>query len=151
MIYNLIPDRISLSVRRAIAKISSFFQSVRVQSLATIFFASWLLIGTNVSSVQSTSTQQPSGQELLERIRQHDQDSERPKTTGEFLDEARGDVPLNERISNITRDSKEAFQDLGENVSQGTKENVRDLKNSTAQTREDLSQKIERKVKDTFN
>jgi hypothetical protein len=40
---------------------------------------------------------------------------------------------------------------LGENVSQGTKENIRDLKNSAAQAREDLSQGIERKVKDTFD
>jgi hypothetical protein len=101
--------------------------------------------------VQSTPTQQPSGKELLERIRQHDQDSQRPKTNGEFLEEARGDIPLNERFSNITRDSKEAFKDLGENVSQGTKENVRDLKNSAAQAGEDLSQGIERKVKDTFD
>lgn len=138
-------------MRKAIAKISSFFSGVRVRSLTTIFLASWLLIGTNVSSMQNTPTQQPSGKELLERIRQHDQDSARPKTTGEFLDEARGDVPLNERFSNITRDSKEAFKDLGENVSQGTKENVRELKNSAAQTREDLSQGIERKVKDTFD
>lgn len=151
MIYNLIPDRISLRVRRAIAKISSFFQGVRVQSLATIFLASWLLIATNVYSVQSATTQQPSGEELLERIRQHDQDSERPKTTGEFLEEARGDIPLNERFSNITRDSKEAFKDLGENVSQSTKENVRDLKNSAVQAREDLSQGIESKAKDTFD
>jgi hypothetical protein len=151
MIYNLIPDGIGLPVRKAIAKISSFFPGVRVQSLATIFLAGWLLIATDVSSMQSTQTQQPSGKELLERIRQHDQDSERPKTTGEFLDEARGDVPLNERFSNITRDSKEAFKDLGENVSQSTKENVSDLKNSAAQAREDLSQGIERKVKDTFD
>lgn len=151
MIYNLIPDGISLRVRKAIAKISSFFQGVRVQSLATIFLASWLLITTDVNSMQSTSTEQPSGKELLERIRQHDQDSDRPKTTGEFLDEARGDIPLNERISNITRDSKEAFKDLGENVSQSTKENVSDLKNSAAQAREDLSQGIEGKVKDTFD
>ncbi|MEY2858087.1 MAG: hypothetical protein RLZZ74_2399 [Cyanobacteriota bacterium] len=151
MIYNLIPDGIALHVRKAIAKISYFFQGVRVQSLATIFLASWLLIATDVNSVQSTPTQQPSGKELLERIRQHDQDSQRPKTNGEFLEEARGDIPLNERFSNITRDSKEAFKDLGENVSQGTKENVRDLKNSAAQAGEDLSQGIERKVKDTFD
>ncbi|MGL5832935.1 MAG: hypothetical protein ACRC1Z_06840 [Waterburya sp.] len=151
MIYNLIPDGISLCVRKAIAKISFFFQGVRVRSLSTIFLASWLLIGTNISSVPNTSTQQPSGKELLERIRQHDQDSDRPKTTGEFLDEARVDIPLNERMSNITRDSKEAFKDLGENVSQSTKENVSDLKNSAAQTGEDLSQGIERKVKNTFD
>jgi hypothetical protein len=151
MIYNLISDGIALHVRKAIAKITFFFQGVRVQSLATIFLASWLLIATDVNSVQSTPTQQPSGKELLERIRQHDQDSQRPKTNGEFLEEARGDIPLNERFSNITRDSKEAFKDLGENVSQGTKENVRDLKNSAAQAGEDLSQGIERKVKDTFD
>jgi len=139
MIYNLIPNGIALPVRKVISKISSFFQGIRVQPLATVFLASWLLIATDVNSVQSTPTQQPSGKELIERIRQHDQDSQRPKTNGEFLEEARGDVPLNERISNITRDSKEAFKDLGENVSQSTKENVRDLKNSAAQARDDLS------------
>jgi hypothetical protein len=148
--YNLIFDEIALRVRKAIAKISSFFQGVRVQSVATIFLASWLLIATDVNSLQNTPTQEPSGKELLERIRQHDQDSQRPKTTGEFLDEARGDVPINERISNITRDSKEAFKDLGKTTSQGTKENVRELKKSAAQAREDLSQGIERQVKDTF-
>jgi hypothetical protein len=144
MIYNLIPNGIILSMSKVLAKISSFFPNFRVQSLATIFLAGWLLIANNVNSVQNTPTQEPSGKELIERIRQHDQDSERPKTNGEFLEEARGDVPLKQRISNITRDSKEAFQDLGENVSQSTKENVRDLKNSASQAREDLSRGIGR-------
>jgi hypothetical protein len=144
MIYNLIPNMIVLFTRKMLAKISSFFQGVRVQSLATIFLASWLLITTNVNSIQNTPTQEPSGKELLQRIRQHDQDSERPKTTGEFLDEARGDVPLDERFSNITRDSKEAFKDLGKTASQNTKENVRDLKNSASQAKEDLSRGIGR-------
>jgi hypothetical protein len=142
MNYNLISEGIVFRMRQVLAKISSFFPSVRVQSLATICLASLLLITTNVNSVQNKPTQEPSGKELLQRIRQHDQDSERPKTTGEFLDEARGDVPLKERVSNITRDSKEAFKDLGENVSQGTKENVRELKNNAAQTKDDLSHRI---------
>ena len=87
---------------------------------------------------------------MLQRIRQHDQDSERPKTTGEFLEEARGDVPLNKRIYNITRDSKEAFEDLGENISKGAKENVRGIKDSATQAGENLSRGADRQVKGIF-
>jgi hypothetical protein len=115
----------------AIALIGSFFQSFRSSSIAAILLAGWMLFATDVNSAQNM---QPSGQEMLQRIRQHEQDSARPKTTGEFLEEARGDVPLDERIYNITRDSKEAFENLGENVSQGAKENLGDIRDRAAQT-----------------
>jgi len=56
----------------------------------------------------------------------HQKNSQRPKTTGEFLEEARGDVPLNERLGNITRDSGEAFKDLGSEYSKAAREATRD-------------------------
>jgi hypothetical protein len=135
-------------ISSATTKIISFFKNLRAEPLAAIILASWLLIATDVNAAQNM---QPSGQEMLQRIRQHDQDSARPKTTGEFLEEARGDVPLNKRISNITKDSKEAFEDLGENISQGAKENLRGIKHSAAQTGDNLSKGIDRQVKGTLN
>jgi hypothetical protein len=96
-------SRAIINIVNIVAKISSFFQDFRAVPLAAIILASLLLIASDVNAAPKNT--QPSGEELLQRIRQHDQDSARPKTSGEFLEEARGDVPLNKRIYNITRDS----------------------------------------------
>jgi hypothetical protein len=102
------------------------------------FFAALLLFSvfltTNLDSPRyaaSTSQQydQPLGERILERIEQADRESDRPKTTGEFLEEARGDVPLDERLENIKRDSVEAFKQAGQDYSIAAEEITQELKN----------------------
>lgn len=127
---------ISRAIFNLFSKITSFLQDFRAVPLTIFVLASLLLIPSNAGAATNT---QPSGEELLQRVRQHDQDSARPKTNGEFLEEARGDVPLNKRVYNITRDSKEAFKDVGENISQSAKENIRRIKDNAAQTTENPS------------
>ncbi len=79
---------------------------------------------------------------MRERIQQTDRNSERPKTTGEFLDEARGDIPLDERVRNITRDSAEAFKQFGQEYSVGAQESARNLRDNAAQAGEKVQDSI---------
>jgi hypothetical protein len=126
---------------RAIANTISSLKKLRIDILFTAILVSFVLLVTNVDSRQSDRT---SHESVLEEIHEANQSSARPKTTGEFLDEARGDVPLNKRIKNITRDSAEAFKQLGRETSIGARENVRDLKESATQAGKDLSNRDRR-------
>ncbi|WP_013324563.1 hypothetical protein [Gloeothece verrucosa] len=98
------------------AKIERLFAGV----LAAILF---LVTNPNVGA-----NSQPIGERIGQQQHQTSKNTERPKTTGEFLDEARGDVPLDERLYNITRDSAEAFQQFGEGIGNSAKETVKELK-----------------------
>jgi hypothetical protein len=70
---------------------------------------------------------QPIGERIGQQQHETSVKSERPKTTGEFIDEARQDIPLNERMSNITRDSAEAFGQFGEGIGNSVKETAREI------------------------
>jgi hypothetical protein len=89
-----------------------------------------LLLTTSIAPNQQST---PLGERIHQRLQETDQYSERPKTTGEFLEEARGDVPLDERLHNIARDSAEAMEQLGQEYTSGVKENLQSFKKSAEQ------------------
>ncbi len=93
------------------------------QVMATVL-AGCLLLTTGVNAAPSS---QELGRAVRQRVEQTDK-TERPKTTGDFLNEARGDVPLDVRVENITRDSIEAFKKLGEEYTPDLGQAARDLK-----------------------
>jgi hypothetical protein len=109
-------------------KVVSIWKKLELHRLLSFCLMVFILL----TSSSYNSYQQPSERPLGERIgeQQHETSvkSERPKTTGEFLEEVEGDVPLGERMENITRDSSEAFQQFGEGITNSIKEGTRELK-----------------------
>jgi hypothetical protein len=105
--------------------IAAFVRGIRFKALLALILSSWLLITT---SPALAANREPLGERAMDRIHEADKRSERPKTTGELLDEARGDIPLGERVKNITRDSKEAFGQLGQEFKVGAQEGTREVK-----------------------
>jgi hypothetical protein len=115
----------------AIANLTSFLRGLRFKALFAFVLSSWLLV---TASPALAAKNEPLGERALDRIHQADKRSERPKTTGELLDEARGDIPLGERVKNITRDSKEAFGQLGQEFKVGAQEGTREVKKNAERT-----------------
>ncbi|ACK69395.1 conserved hypothetical protein [Gloeothece citriformis PCC 7424] len=105
----------------------SFLKEYKIDRLFAGIFAVILLFVTNADLGNNSK---PIGERIGEQQHETSVNSERPKTTGELLDEARGDVPFDERMKNITRDSKEAFQQFGEGITTSAKESLRELKDN---------------------
>jgi hypothetical protein len=116
-------------------RVFAWLKPVQIQRLFSVVLTVCLLLTTGVKGMQD---QKALGQNLRQRIEQTDQ-SDRPKTTGEFLDEARGDVPLDERVKNITRDSVEAFKELGKEYQPNVKEGISDLRDGAAEATRNLT------------
>lgn len=71
--------------------------------------------------------EKPIGERVGEKQHETSVKSERPKTLGEFKDEADGDVPLDQRAKNITRDSGEALKQFGEGFTNSITETAKEL------------------------
>lgn len=119
----------------SIANCLAWLKATQTQRLFSVVLAVGLLLTSGVKGMQD---QTALGQNLRQRIEQTDH-SDRPKTTGEFLDEARGDVPLDERVKNITRDSVEAFKELGKEYQPNVGEGIRDLRDGAAEAGRSLT------------
>jgi hypothetical protein len=115
----------------AVAALVSSHQQIRVGQVLSVVLVGILFLTTNATPGQKSEAL---GKAIRERIEATDQ-SDRPKTTGEFLDEARGDVPLDERIHNITRDSVEAFKELGKEYQPNLKAGAENLRDNLTQTK----------------
>jgi hypothetical protein len=114
-----------------VANAINSFRRAYLDSLFAAVLVGCLLLTTGVNATPSS---QELGQAVHRRVEATDQ-TDRPKTTGEFLDEARGDVPIDERLKNITRDSAEAFKKLGEEYSPNVGQAARDLRDSASNSR----------------
>ncbi len=104
--------------------IANLFEKVKLQRILPAILAFAVFFATNV---KTDARNEPIGERIGKQQHRTSVKSERPKTVGEFVDEARPDVPLNERIDNITRDSAEAFQQFGEGIGNSVKETAREL------------------------
>jgi hypothetical protein len=124
------------SIESAIANIVSFIKGLRIKPLFSVIVVGLLLVGTNLAT---TANSQSLGERMRDRIEEVDRNSERPKTTGELQEEAREGVPLGERIRNITRDSKEAFEQFGKEYSVGAQESARNIKDKTERAAKDIT------------
>jgi hypothetical protein len=122
-------------ISNAIAIISASFKQLQVQRFLSVALTGCLLFGAAMNMGRDTDTL---GERMRDRIEQTDRNSERPKTTGEFLDEARGDIPLGERMKNITRDSREALNQFGKEYSVGAQESLNNIKDSATDAARDL-------------
>ncbi|WP_181280612.1 hypothetical protein [Aphanothece hegewaldii] len=95
-----------------------------------------LLLGTTVTPAYA---KEPIGERIGNQLHETSVQSERPKTTREFKEEADGDVPLGERIKNITRDSKEAFGQFGQGITTSAKETAKEVGENAKEAGKDIS------------
>jgi hypothetical protein len=123
-------------ISKTVAVVASFFSSfkqIRVEQVFSVVLVGFLFLTSGVNADQKSGAV---GKAIRDRIDQTEADqSNRPRTTGEFLDEARGDVPLDERVKNITRDSVEAFKELGREYNPDLPGRAENLKDSVTQNR----------------
>lgn len=127
-------------VTHTIHTIAAYLRRFRLDhTMAVLLLGFWLMASpVNANPINNNADAKVLGKQIHERLEQTDRGSDRPKTTGEFLDEARGDVPLNERLHNITRDSAESLKQLGQEYSSGVQENVRAAQENVQQGSKNL-------------
>ncbi|NJK47870.1 hypothetical protein HC931_06540 [Candidatus Gracilibacteria bacterium] len=121
----------------------SFVKSIRIKPLIIAIVASWFLFANNIALA---SNSQDAKERINDRLEEMDKNTERPKTVGEFRQEAEQDIPLGERINNIVRDSGEAFKQFGAQYSIGAQENAREFGDNVKETGKDAKRTIERAV-----
>lgn len=121
----------------------NWLKALRIDRLFAIVLAGFLLLsGTLFSTAAYAQNDQSLGERMRERIQRVDQNSERPKTTGQWNDEVEGDVPFGERVHNTIRDSAEAFNQFGKEYSVGAQESARNLKGKAGDAAQDLSSRV---------
>ena len=95
-------------ISTAFTSITSALKKLQVKSILSVVLLGVLLLTTNANPGQNNQAAAKRIDELV-----HQNDSQRPKTVGDFKNEVEGDVPLNERVYNTARDSAQAFKDFG--------------------------------------
>lgn len=128
-------------MKNLIGSARAFVKNVQIKRFVAVFLVIGLVFLANVNAVSANTFSGGQGTEsskFLEKMQQADEKTERPKTTGELLDEAAGDVPLNERINNIARDSAEAFGQFGKLYTTGAEETARAIKENVEQATENV-------------
>ena len=96
-------------ISRAIAHISVLLKELQVKRFLAVVLVGFILLTTNVAPGRNS-------QAVTEKIKEavHQDDSQRPKTIGEWNKEAREteDAP-GERLQKIGKESAEALKDFG--------------------------------------
>jgi hypothetical protein len=93
----------------AVAYISSVLKSLQVKQLIAVAFVGVLLLTTNVALGNDSKSATREVDKIV-----HQNDSDRPKTTGEWNKEARETEGAGgERLKRIAKESKEAVKDFG--------------------------------------
>lgn len=98
-------------ISRAIAHINSFLNELQVKRFLAVVLVGFLLLSTNVAPESSN----PAAAKIIdELVHQEPNDSQRPKTVGDWQKEAREtkDAP-GERLQKIVGESAEAVKDFG--------------------------------------
>jgi hypothetical protein len=95
-------------ISNAIARLTSLIKGFQVKQFLAVALVGFLLLTTNA---QPGSENKALTKQVRERV--HQGDSQRPKTTGEWLKEARQDAPLDKRIEQIGGESAAAVKDFG--------------------------------------
>lgn len=113
-------------IYRVTAEIGSWLKEFQVKRFLVVVMVGLVLVTTNF-----TSDRQDRGLtgELLDRV--HQNDSDRPKTTGEWNREARQVEGMpGKRIERIAKESAEAVKEFGEVFPDTAKRSANELKNS---------------------
>ncbi len=119
---------------RAIASLNSLFKGLQVKQFFAVALVGFVLLTTNVD-IGKNDQALPAN--LRDRIDQNDTD--RPKTTGEWNREAREtrDNP-GERFKRIGKESAEAFKEFGSGYAKGAQKTADDVRRGADQAARDL-------------
>ncbi|AFY35046.1 hypothetical protein [Calothrix sp. PCC 7507] len=115
-------------ISRAVAHINAIINSFQIKRFLAIALVGFVVLTANVDYDRSNKAVTRKVDNLI-----HQDDSQRPKTTGEWNKEARetkGDP--GERLKRIGKQSAEAVKDLGSVYPDTAKRSARELKENTA-------------------
>lgn len=98
-------------IASAISAVNSLLKNIQVKQFLSVVLLGFFLLTTNVDSGRDRNAQK-----MYQKVDEtaHQIDSERPKTTGEWYDEARETkgAPV-ERLKNIAEESGQAVKEWG--------------------------------------
>ena len=108
----------------AIARVGALLKEIQVKQFLTVVLVGFLVLTTNVDAGRKNT------QTIKQKIDEtaHQVDSERPKTTREWYDEAhetKGEP--GERLKNIAEESGQAVKEFGSMYPDTAKRSTRDL------------------------
>ncbi|MGB3759033.1 MAG: hypothetical protein WBA07_22080 [Rivularia sp. (in: cyanobacteria)] len=113
-------------IKSAIANISFAFKQLQVKSFLAVVLAGFLVLNTSFALSDRSEAVTNKIDNLVNQ-----NDSDRPKTVGEWNKEARQteDAPL-QRVKRIGKESAEAVKDLGEMYGDTAERSTPDLDNN---------------------
>ncbi len=128
-------------ISRTITYINSLLNRLQVNRFLAVVLVGSLLLTTNVTL--GSQNNRDLGERVREQIQQND--SQRPKTTGQWNKEAREtEGSPGERLKRIGEQSAEAFKEFGSGYVEGTQETARGVQDSASQAGEALSNQVKR-------
>jgi hypothetical protein len=116
----------SYLISRIDAKLNDFIRTIHIRQFLPLFLVAFLLLPIHIGSVNNNKTIVKKLDEVV-----HQDDSQRPKTTGEWNQEARevkGEP--GERLKRIGKQSAEAVKEFGQIYPDTAEKSVSELKNS---------------------
>jgi hypothetical protein len=125
---------------RTITNISSLLKGLQIKSFLAVVLVGFLMLTTNVGYGHNDKAL---GERVREQIQQDD--SQRPKTIGEWNKEAREtEGAPGERLQKIGKESAEAFKQFGSGYVEGAQKTASDVGDSAAQTGKNISNQVGR-------
>ncbi|MEH1907873.1 MAG: hypothetical protein V7L05_07120 [Nostoc sp.] len=127
-------------ISRTIGNISSLLKGLQIKGFLAVVVVGFLVLTTNVTYGQNDKAL---GERVREQVQQDD--SQRPKTIGEWNKEARQtEGSPGKRLQKIGEESAEAFKQFGSKYVEGAQKTAGDVGDNAAQTAKDISNKIGR-------
>ncbi|MEH2177861.1 hypothetical protein [Nostoc sp.] len=117
-------------ISRTISQISSLLKGLQIKGFLAVVIVGFLMLTTNIAAGQNNTG-------LKERVREQIQqnDSQRPRTLGEWNKEAREtEGAPGKRLEKIGKESAEAFKQFGSGYVEGAQKTANDVGDSAAQT-----------------
>ncbi|MHC5938811.1 hypothetical protein [Nostoc sp.] len=127
-------------ISSTIGHISSLLKGLQIKGFLAVALVGFLVLTTNVTSGQNDKAL---GERVREQVQQDD--SQRPRTIGEWNKEARETKGSpGKRLQKIGEESAEAFKQFGAGYVEGAQKTAGDVGDSAAQTAKDITNKVGR-------
>jgi hypothetical protein len=113
-------------ISSAIAQVNLLLKKFQVKQLLTVVWVGVLLLTTNLGIGNDNSILNKGTDKVVSP-----NDAQRPQTTKQWMNEAKEDVPLTDRVGQIAEDSAEAVKDFGKMYQDTAKRSARSLEEDT--------------------
>lgn len=125
-------------------RLKSYLSGLQVRPLLSLVLVGVLLLTTGLNhegEAYGRGNRQDITKKVLERV--HENDSPRPKTTGEWQKEDRETANnVNERGRRITEQAGAAFKEFGSGYGEAMKDATQDAQESAARTGQNLMDRV---------